>query len=419
LAVGVARGAAPFSVWGAAVEGKQGSPVPVKVVGGVFYNAIDGGKLDHMAVSDGVEVYDKVCKPPPDGLYVTSDIMKIYTGSAIRDAVAYMLTDTYQCPVTNMNGVAGSGKTYAITHEARKGDVVLSETRAALEDTAKRLYKLHSDWDGAAWTVDSFLMSVPRTKCNTLWIDESLRLHAGKVAAVIKWLKPVNVYCFGDSEQIPLLPFVPGFDFKHSAFPFDTVTTKKDTWRSPADVCFITSHRDYYGFHVMTHNPITRSMNGPLLCSVEVLLNKAPGVVVLTYTQIFKHDLLKAGVTNVMTIGESQGSTFEDVMLVRDSQLSKPLYFDKGQALVAITRHTRSFQYFTVAVRDDSMVARSLDYLKNKVNELLLASHSIAARQPAVVVTAARPATPEYDTEWADAEVEDSPGISAGYASEW
>lgn len=420
LAVGAARGDVPYSMWGAVMEGKQGSPIPVRVRGGEFVNLLDGSKVEHMAVSDGEEVYDKICRPPPDGIYVTSDVMRVYTGAAIRDAVASVLNDPYQCTVTNMDGAAGSGKTYTITHEARVGDVVLCETTGALGDTAKRLQKLVVGWDGAAWTVDSFLMHRPRDRCNVLWVDESLRLHAAKIAAVIKLLKPSQVYCFGDSKQIPILPFVPGFDFRFSEFPFTSVTLKRDTWRSPADVCFMTSHSDFYGFHVMTHNPRARSVEGPLLFQAGMFHSKPPDVVLLTYTQIAKYDLQHAGVTNVMTIGESQGGTFDEVILYREDMRNKPLYFDKGQALVAMTRHRIRLRYVTVVVNDNSCVAQSIQYLRGKANELLLASHMHTARQPAVVVTSEPPESPEYDADWADAEAgSSSPVTSHGYQSGW
>jgi len=350
--------------------------------------------VEHMAVSDGVDVYDRISNPPRDGLYVTSDVMRVYTGAAIRDEVASVLNDPYSCSVTNVNAVAGSGKTYTIIENAKLGDVVLCETTAALKDTAARLKRTGKPWDDSCFTVDAFLMHKPRSKCDVLWLDESLRLHAAKIFAVLKRLKPSAVYCFGDDKQIPALPFIPGFDFRYSRFPFTSVTVKRDTWRSPADVCFITSHGRFYGFHVRTHNPVMRSVKDVQLYDASVLHNKQDDVVLLVYTQVVKEDLVKAGVKNVMTIGESQGSTFDKVMLYRDSMLGKPLYFDAHQALVALTRHKREFTLVTVAVNDDSLVAVSIRYLREKANELLLASHSIAARRPAVVVHPGSPALP-------------------------
>jgi len=110
--------------------------------------------------------------------------------------------------------------------------------------------------------------------------------------------------------------------------------------------------------------------------------------VLLVYTQVCKEDLLTAGVTNVMTIGESQGSTFNRVMLYRDSMLGKPLYADYSQSLVAMTRHTKEFEYVTVAINDNSVVADAISYLRSKANSLLLAAHSYAAQGPPVVVRA-------------------------------
>jgi len=319
-----------------------------------------------------------------------------------------VLDDPFQGPVTNVNGVAGCGKTYTITHEARAGDVVLCETKGALEETRSKLRKLCQGWDDSAWTVDAFLCHRPRDSCNTLWIDESLRLHAAKIFAVVKMLKPVAVYCFGDNKQIPILSFVPGFDLVFGEFPFTSVAVKRDTYRCPADVCFVVSGPDYYGFHVRTANPVMRSFKGPVLYKSGVLHAKPKGVVVLTYTQVAKKDLVEAGVTNVMTIGEAQGGTFDRVILFRESFLGKPLYNDLAQTLVAMTRHRLEFTYVTVAVNDTSAAAEALRYLRERGTSLLIAAHSMKVADPLGGL-------PPVDR----GRVAGSPVPSSGFVSDW
>lgn len=379
------RGQAPLAVWGSAVQGVPGGPVPVRVTGDKYVNYLNDMELEHMAVTDGDVVYDRVTRKPPDGLYVSSDIMRVYTGAAIKEAIASALTEPYRCVVTNVDGVAGSGKTYTIVHEARLGDVVLCETSGALRETREKLAAANSTWNGAAYTVDSYLMHRQVAGCNTLWLDESLRLHAAKVFAVIKLLKPKRVYCFGDSKQIAALPFVPDIDFRYHVFPFTSVKRVRDTRRSPADVCLITSQSHYYGFEVRTYNTIRRSVRPIRVFEQGMFQALSPDVQLIVYTQVVKHDLLAQGVKNVITIGESQGNTRDHVMLYRDSTLGKALYYDSEQALVAMTRHRRSFEYVTVAVSDDSRVARDLAWLFRTQTELLLASRVLAGAGASII----------------------------------
>jgi len=197
-----------------------------------------------------------------------------------------------------------------------------------------------------------------------------------KFFGMIRHLKPQVVFAFGDSKQIPVLPYVPDFDFVYHMFPFTRTVMRRDTWRCPADAALALSQPQYYGFPVNTHNPVRRSMQGPLPFDSSRFVNKPPDVVLLVYSKSVRDDLKKEGVTNVMTIGQSQGCTFDDVILFRDSDLKKVLYYDKEQTLVAVTRHRRSFTYVTVAfASDDSAVAELLGYLRANVSDVVLASH--------------------------------------------
>jgi len=291
--------------------------------------------------------------------------------------VADCLTVSHTAVITGVNAVAGAGKTYSIIQGAGPKDVVLCETRKALEEAAQGLVaKAH--WKGHHYTVDGFLIwGPPISECDTLWVDEVFRLHAGKLHAVIKMLKPARVRCYGDNKQVAVLPFIPGFDFVHHELAFDSSEYIRRTRRCPADVCFALSTVDYYGFRVETHNPILRSVEGPVQYRAGMFANKPADVPLLTYTQTAKDDLVKEGVKNVMTIGESQGSNFEEAILFREKDLKKALYYSKEQTLVGFTRHKRRLTVVSAAAAGtgDSLAERLCAYLADKADLLVLSSH--------------------------------------------
>lgn len=359
------------------VQGKPGNVIMVRAEAGQVTEFFTGEVVDHMAVSDGDAVYDLLDGSVPDGIYVTSDELLVYTGGAIRTRVAEVIDDNYSCDVIGMNGVAGSGKTYSIVQGAGPEDVVLCETRRALQDTASQL-AAKPGWKGHAYTLDAFLIHSPKVSvCRTLWVDESYRLHGGKIFVAIKKLRPRRVLCFGDTQQVPVLPFVPDFNFVHHEFPFSSVQVKKETYRSPADVCFALSQSEYYGFHVATHNPILRSLEGPLQYHAGIFTSKPDNVPVLTYTKTARDDLRKEGVKFVLTIGEAQGATFDEVYLYREKDLKKALYYSHEYTLVGLTRHRRRLTMVSAAAAGsaDSFAERLLAYVHNKASEVLLSSH--------------------------------------------
>jgi len=377
MALAVANGDAPAVRWHSMVQGEPGEVRLVRAIAGEFVDFFNGEPLPHMAVSDGDLVYDTLCNVAPDGVYVTSEEMRVYTGGAIRDRVASKLSDSFSSEVTGVNAVAGAGKTYSIVQESGPDDVVLCETRRALEEAIEGLVR-KPEWKGHNYTVDAFLLHNPKVEvCHTLWVDEAYRLHAGKVFAVVKMLRPARVLCFGDDKQVAVLPFVPGFDFVHHQFPFDRLVRKTETYRCPADVCFLLSTAEYYGFRVTTHNPVLRSVEGPVQYKSGMFSNKPASVPLLTYTRNAAKDLREEGVKNVMTIGEAQGSNFEEVILFREKDLKKALYYSAEQTLVGMSRHKRRLTLVSAAAAGsgDSLAERACAYIRAKADELVLASH--------------------------------------------
>lgn len=67
----------------------------------------------------------------------------------------------------------------------------------------------------------------------------------------------------------------------------------------------------------------------------------------LTFTQEEKTILKKLRLKKVSTIHEAQGKTYQHVICVRDNPRSVEIFNSQKHILVALTRHTESFVYYT------------------------------------------------------------------------
>lgn len=124
------------------------------------------------------------------------------------------------------------------------------------------------------------------------------------------------------------------------------------THRCPIDVTYLLSEK-YEGFYSVSPKV---SMRRERISGAGVLKEK--GVVYLALFQSDKEDLIRQGYSEsskVMTVHEAQGQTFRHVRYVRFSPKALKLYESEGHAIVAISRHTDTFVYYSDV--DDMVVS--------------------------------------------------------------
>jgi hypothetical protein len=156
----------------------------------------------------------------------------------------------------------------------------------------------------------------------------------------------------GDVNQIPYIDrdqICPISHSKPSSFPKVTQTLKC-SYRCPVDVVYAL-YKFYDGLY--SKNKVVKSMRYlPYTENVTVISNTMENTLYLVHLQADKDYLIRQGYgvasnSRVLTINEAQGLTFRHTVLIRMN--SKPLLiYDKIEfSIVAISRHTQLFVYYT------------------------------------------------------------------------
>lgn len=277
---------------------------------------------------------------------------------------------TKQARITLRDGVPGCGKSTWILNNANPvKDMILSMGKEATEDLKDKFMKKHKCAESdlkRIRTVDSFLMhDFDKYRAATVHFDEALMAHAGMVYFCADILGAKKVVCQGDSQQIPFINRVESITLQYAKLNIDETEHVRLTYRSPVDVAhYLTKKSWYSGGRVTTMNSVLRSMKtvGPRDVKPMTSVHCVPyfkDAQYLTFTQSEKADLYKAlrnkGPVSVNTVHETQGKTFDDVVVVRLKTTENEIYPGgrKGQPyeIVATTRHRRSLVYYT-AIED-------------------------------------------------------------------
>lgn len=107
-------------------------------------------------------------------------------------------------------------------------------------------------------------------------------------------------------------------------------------------------------------NPVSKPMKGKIL----------------TFTQSDKDALQSRGYNNVHTVHEVQGETYTDVSLVRLTPTPVSIISrESPHVLVALSRHTKSFRYYTVVMDPLVSIIRDLE----QVSTFLLDMYKVDA----------------------------------------
>ncbi|AVK59480.1 replicase protein [Nephila clavipes virus 4] len=346
--------------------------------GGPYSYAFDGVKLvdittaihQNFSLTDNLGRNTNWLKPGVFSGYmaVNSDTKLINSEKIFKQMNKFDLNKiTMGFSIELIEGVPGCGKTRYIidNHEfslTNCNHVVLTSSKEAVEDIRSRValkYKIDRDsfvLQKRYRTVDSFLMHFDgRTRIETLWVDEGLMRHFGDLmwCATISGCKTIKI--MGDRAQVPFHNRLAGvtLQYHHLKISKSLKTTfLNTTHRCPVDVAVYLNRFGVYNRKVVSTSRIDKSVSAVLLSNISQLYAVANSTF-LTFTKNERDTLRREGFSNVYTINQFQGSQAEHVVLVRDNIKPLPLFSSKNHQLVAISRHTKSFVYFTRTLEDD------------------------------------------------------------------
>ncbi|QOC69615.1 RNA replicase component [Hoya necrotic spot virus] len=278
--------------------------------------------------------------------------------------------------VTLVDGVPGCGKTKEILERCDfTKDLILVAGKEA-----SKMIRRRANASGAnlatkenVRTVDSFLMNPVRKTYSTLFIDEGLMLHTGCVNFLVALSLCDKAYVYGDTKQIPFINRIANFPYPphFASLCYDEKEDRRTTLRCPADVTNFLNSK--YDGAVVTSSSVLRSVDCKVVNGKGVFNVKSEPLhgKIITFTQSDKFDLLEKGYKDVNTVHEIQGETYDDVSLVRLTATPLELVSrDSPHVLVALTRHTKKFMYYTVVTDPMVKIVSDLSKLSNYILDM-------------------------------------------------
>ncbi|UHM27628.1 MAG: hypothetical protein FVV1_gp1 [Fushun virga-like virus 1] len=319
-------------------------------------------------------------RPSNDLLLVSDDTVlmqdeKLYAGA--KKVVENLDAQLPQYNLTLVSGVPGCGKTteaiknFTIGDGTVDGDLILFPTRNSCLDFRERVNKKRTQ-DGKPLlterqlkdhikTVDSFVINdVSKSKrYGKLLVDEALMLHAGQIIVAAIKAGVTDVYMIGDIKQIPYVNRT-ALDVRYSKIDLIVKPSKllEISYRCTLSTAVALSPLYCSGTNkcigMYSVNDRYREMEIKRIASIDSV-HIDDRIQYLTYLQSEKMALQKRGAKHVNTIHEFQGKEADDIVLVRGSSKMIDIYDKEAYNLVAISRHKKTFTYYTMATAKDTM----------------------------------------------------------------
>nr|DBA44346.1 TPA_asm: hypothetical protein [Pemphredonvirus anglici] len=272
--------------------------------------------------------------------------------------------DFFGVQIECRQGVPGCGKTYNFLQTcvppstSEKGSLVLFPTREGCIDFREKILKKYpnipSDLLKSNYrTLDSYLLHGDNSKYDTVMIDEALMVHAGQILLCVFKAKAENLIMIGDNRQIKFINRVPQCEIRYSD-PANFVTANVHlsvSWRCTLTAATILS--PFYEKGMKSISKITGEMHREQFLNINSIRHNDKAQY-LVFKQSEKLEMIKLGFVNTFTIHEYQGKQAEHIIVVRTSLKKEDIYNSESHALVAISRHTKSFKYIT-PVNDDAI----------------------------------------------------------------
>nr|QAY29259.1 putative RNA-dependent RNA-polymerase [Mill Lade virus] len=304
-----------------------------------------------------------------------SNSSKLMHGITLSSRYSVQEVETLtEIPIIFVQGVPGAGKTEYIleNNRGKTENLILTVTREARDDMRRRAEskKLELKPERIK-TIDSFLVNFSVVgEIDEVWLDEALLVHCGLWSWVMKLSCCRKLYVVGDKAQIPYINRSNlSVNYAHPTDWRMEIKFLKTNYRNPLDIVYWLQSKKFYDFNV---NGTSNVFN-----SVKLIRIGGPGELpsrnnlkYLTFTQGEKSALLSMGL-NVNTIHEYQGSQSDNIAVVRlNTKEADIIYKSKPHILVALTRHRKTFIYFTVKT-DDLLSAEVLEISKYGKNNML------------------------------------------------
>jgi hypothetical protein len=355
----------------------------------VVFDGMSQGKhvVREHATVDGTEY---------EGWGFANESLQVYNGPEIVASLKAALAMARPLRVVLEKGPAGCGKTTAIVEGLCATDVVLAPPKASVLETRQRITEkrpgLVFPVRERCKTVDSYLVNALKSgrvralATDCLKGDEAFMTRSGRWYASALLLGAAELRVYGDPEQIPHVPRALCPQVYLMLKP-SVVVSSWVTYRCPHDA--LAAVGDLYGWRARSASKVSKSLyHLPVHDSRPV----EDGHVMLCMYQDDKLEIEKLYKSSsrrirVMTVHEAQGNTFKHVRLHRfvrgKNQTDVPDAFDLFQksayVLVALTRHTHSFQYYSQMGVDDVVRRIQMGSSPTRVNAAAdLASAGIA-----------------------------------------
>ncbi|APT35493.1 ORF1 [Adelphocoris suturalis virus] len=286
-----------------------------------------------------------------NAIVMFSEYTEVMTEPMLYNASKHLPEIESLPPILFKQGVPGCGKTYNVVKEFRDGDLILCSSREGVESVEKKFSEMGKGDSKSAATVHSYIINRDRKwdrSVSTLFFDEVMQRHLGELLIAIQLANPQKVVMIGDPKQLsyycPYRAIILRFMKVSDLIP--PRAHLNISYRCPVDVAYV--FKDLYDGEFKSASTVLRSLKWCQTISPDQLPRSAPDVTYLTLKRAEKSSLLLMGFSPVYTVGEFQGNQSKHIWLIRTGSIpDEPIYNNKSQQLVALSRHTESFVYHT------------------------------------------------------------------------
>lgn len=283
----------------------------------------------------------------------------------------------FNTSITEIKGVPGAGKTEYILKECSKEleVLLLTVSREAKDDMVARLEKKNVDHNIQIATVDSFFIHFRKHHASKhyqqVWFDEALLTHAGDWLWVAFLTRTPKLYIAGDRAQIPYIErtaYTPRFACPK--LPTHECIRLYTSHRCPIDVVnwLNTTNNGvpFYDSPVTTTSKINRSLSTVQISSItDVPCDLDAQYLVFTQSEL-NHVKNSGFKGKVCTVHQFQGNQNKKICLVRtEVKDAYEVHRSIPHILVALTRHTHTFVYYTV-IKNKHTVSDIISSINNK-----------------------------------------------------